>query len=47
MRHALHRLGITMHVYADTWAHQGFAGTPHEINQATEITGPTACPTIR
>src|SRR5690242_10298730 len=29
---ALHRLGITMHVYADTWAHQGFAGVSHEIN---------------
>lgn len=30
---ALHRLGITMHVYADTWAHRGFAGIAHEINQ--------------
>jgi hypothetical protein len=30
--YALHRLGITMHVYADTWAHQGFAGVLHEIN---------------
>ncbi|HEY4120738.1 MAG TPA: DUF6765 family protein [Byssovorax sp.] len=40
MRHALHRLGITMHVYADTWAHQGFAGISHEINHATDITGP-------
>ncbi len=30
--YALHRLGITMHVYADTWAHQGFAGVMHEIN---------------
>lgn len=29
---ALHRLGITMHVYADTWAHQKFAGILHEIN---------------
>jgi hypothetical protein len=29
---ALHRLGITLHVYADTWAHQGFAGVSHEIN---------------
>ena len=47
MRHALHRLGITMHVYADTWAHQGFAGIPHEINHASDITGPMACPTIR
>ncbi len=23
---ALHRLGVTMHVYVDTWAYQGFAG---------------------
>ncbi len=28
----LHRLGITMHVYADTWAHQGFAGARDDIN---------------
>jgi hypothetical protein len=30
--YSLHRLGITMHVYADTWAHQGFAGVLHPIN---------------
>jgi hypothetical protein len=30
--YSLHRLGITMHVYADTWAHQGFAGVTHEVN---------------
>lgn len=30
--YSLHRLGITMHVYADTWAHQGFAGVIHQIN---------------
>lgn len=30
--YALHRLGITMHVYADTWAHQGFAGINHKVN---------------
>jgi hypothetical protein len=30
--YALHRLGITMHVYADTWAHQGFTGVKHMIN---------------
>jgi hypothetical protein len=40
MRHSLHRLGITMHVYADTWAHQGFAGVAHTINHATALTGP-------
>ncbi len=39
-RHALHRLGIAMHTYADTWAHQGFVGVRHAINHATELTGP-------
>lgn len=32
----LHRLGITMHVYADTWAHQGFAGVQHDINNVED-----------
>jgi len=32
----LHRLGITMHVYADTWAHQGFAGVDHKINRVED-----------
>jgi len=36
--YGLHRLGITMHVYADTWAHQGFAGLNHKINEVTNIT---------
>jgi hypothetical protein len=31
--YGLHRLGITMHVYADTWAHQGFSGVLHDINE--------------
>lgn len=35
--YSLHRLGITMHVYVDTWAHYGFCGTTHEINRANEI----------
>jgi hypothetical protein len=35
--HALHRLGISMHVYADTWAHQGFAGVNHKINEVSEL----------
>ena len=35
--YGLHRLGITMHVYADTWAHQGFAGINHKINEANDI----------
>ncbi len=30
--YGLHRLGLTMHVYADTWAHRGFAGVNHEVN---------------
>jgi hypothetical protein len=32
-QYGLHRLGVTMHVYADTWAHQGFAGVIHEVNR--------------
>lgn len=35
--YALHRLGITMHVYADTWAHQGFAGVNHKTNEVSEL----------
>ncbi|NES18985.1 MAG: hypothetical protein F6K41_08660 [Symploca sp. SIO3E6] len=35
--YSLHRLGIAMHVYADTWAHQGFAGVSHRVNEATEL----------
>lgn len=35
--YALHRLGITMHVYADTWAHQGFAGVLHDVNKVVDI----------
>ncbi|GFK95108.1 hypothetical protein NNJEOMEG_02965 [Fundidesulfovibrio magnetotacticus] len=35
--HALHRLGITMHVYADTWAHQNFAGLDAEVNDASDL----------
>ncbi len=31
--YGLHRFGIVMHVYADTWAHQGFAGVLHQINE--------------
>lgn len=31
--YGLHRLGVTMHVYADTWAHQGFAGVLHNVNE--------------
>mgnify|MGYP001024853904 CR=1 FL=1 len=34
---ALHRLGITMHVYADTWSHQGFAGVLHRVNAVNHM----------
>jgi hypothetical protein len=33
--YGLHRLGVTMHVFADTWAHQGFAGVCNKINDIT------------
>ena len=33
----LHRIGICMHVFADTWAHQGFAGVNHAINEVEEL----------
>ncbi|QOI95895.1 DUF6765 family protein [Aeromonas salmonicida] len=33
----LHLMGIAMHVYADTFAHQGFAGVIHKINEVNEI----------
>ncbi|XGC79617.1 DUF6765 family protein [Bdellovibrio bacteriovorus] len=32
-----HLLGVTTHAYADTWAHQGFAGITHEINKVHDI----------
>lgn len=35
--YGLHRLGIAMHVYADTWAHQGFAGVIHKANEADSL----------
>ena len=37
--YGLHRLGITLHVYADTFAHQGFTGVCHEINDVSELQG--------
>jgi hypothetical protein len=33
----LHQLGITAHVFIDTWAHQGFAGIDHPVNIVTDI----------
>ena len=35
--YGLHRLGITMHVYADTWAHQDFAGVNHKNNDISKL----------
>lgn len=35
--YALQRLGISMHVYADTWAHQGFAGINNKYNDVYDI----------
>jgi hypothetical protein len=34
---ALHRLGITAHVYCDTFVHQMFAGFRHHVNRVTHI----------
>ena len=36
-KYALHRLGITMHVYADTFAHKGFTGKIHEVNKVYNL----------
>lgn len=36
--YGLHRLGVTMHVYADTWAHQGFAGLLDSVNEVEDAT---------
>lgn len=33
----LHLLGVTLHGYVDTWAHQGFAGVSHQVNQTQDI----------
>lgn len=35
--YGLHRLGIAAHVYTDTWAHQGFTGTIHPVNVASDL----------
>jgi hypothetical protein len=32
-----HLLGVVTHSYADTWAHQGFAGITHRVNKVAEI----------
>lgn len=33
----LHRLGITLHVLADTFSHQGFAGVNNKINEVHKL----------
>jgi hypothetical protein len=35
----LHRLGVTLHVYVDTWAHQGFSGTISKHNTIVSLYG--------
>lgn len=34
---ALHRLGVTLHVYVDTWAHQNFSGTISANNIVNDL----------
>ncbi|SDH78130.1 hypothetical protein SAMN04487926_1087 [Paraburkholderia steynii] len=34
---ALHRLGVTLHTYIDTWAHQGFSGIASDLNRVRDI----------
>ncbi|WP_084455868.1 DUF6765 family protein [Novosphingobium rosa] len=35
----LHRLGVCLHTYVDTWAHQGFSGIKSDRNKVTHLTG--------
>jgi hypothetical protein len=35
--YGLHRLGVTLHVLADTWSHQRFAGICHRTNAITML----------
>ena len=44
--YALHRLGITAHVYVDTWAHQQFAGINHPVNSVDNLQGPAPEETV-
>jgi len=37
--YSLHRLGIILHVYADTWSHQNFMGIKHDMNDVKEVKG--------
>lgn len=33
----LHRLGVTLHTYVDTWAHQDFSGIKSEVNRVSHL----------
>ena len=33
----LHRLGVTLHTYVDTWAHQGFSGIKSDVNRVSHL----------
>ncbi|EQM51586.1 putative signal peptide domain protein, partial [Vibrio parahaemolyticus VPCR-2010] len=35
--YGVHLMGIAMHVYADTFAHQGFAGVIHAYNKVDNL----------
>jgi len=35
--YVLHRIGIALHVYADTWSHQDFSGLQTELNDVEQI----------
>ena len=35
----LHRLGVALHVYVDTWSHQGFSGTESDYNKLSWLVG--------
>ena len=37
--YGLHRLGIILHVYADTWSHQNFMGIKHDMNDVKWVKG--------
>lgn len=40
----LHRLGIALHTYVDTWAHQNFAGYPSPYNSVSHLQSDDAIP---
>ncbi|CAG9000590.1 MAG: hypothetical protein CENE_02590 [Candidatus Celerinatantimonas neptuna] len=35
--YSLHWLGIALHIYADTFSHQGFAGVSHVVNRVEDL----------